>query len=106
MSKAVTPYEPPPDADGGTGTGGRRSKRSTSGVAWTPAADRRRYKKIGQVPGRTPQEKLDYLLKQQGYQRVSQPQASRPARDGMLRLPPPDGSNPFANVFGGRSIGN
>ena len=102
MSKAVskvTPSEPPPGADGGTG----RSKRNTSGVAPTPATDRRRYKKIGQVPGRTPEEKLDYLLKQKGYQRVSQPQASR---DGMLRLPPSDGTNPFANVFGGRSIGN
>ena len=83
------------------GTG--RSKRNTSGVAPTPATDTRRYKKIGQVPGRTPEEKLDYLLKQKGYQRVSQPQASR---DGMLRLPPSDGTNPFANVFGGRSIGN
>ena len=98
----VTPSEPPPGADAGAGGTGR-SKRNTSGVASTPAADRRRYKKIGQVPGRTPEEKLDYLLKQKGYQRVSQPQASR---DGMLRLPPSDGTNPFANVFGGRSIGN
>jgi len=104
MSKAVskvTPSEPPPGADAGTGGTGR-SKRNTSGVASTPAADRRRYKTIGQVPGRTPEEKLDYLLKQ----KASQPRTSQPAANGMLQLPPSDGTNPFANVFGGRSIGN
>ena len=104
MSKAVskvTPSEPPPGADAGAGGTGR-SKRNTSGVASTPAADRRRYKTIGQVPGRTPEEKLDYLLKQ----KASQPRTSQPAANGMLQLPPSDGTNPFANVFGGRSIGN
>ena len=103
-SKAVTKVtqsEPPPGADAGAGGTGR-SKRNTSGVASTPAADRRRYKTIGQVPGRTPEEKLDYLLKQ----KASQPRTSQPAANGMLQLPPSDGTNPFANVFGGRSIGN
>ena len=100
MSKAVTSYGPPPD-DGGTG-GGKRYKRNTSGVASTPATDRNRYKKTKHVPGRTPEEKLDYLLKQ----KASQPRASQSAANGMLQLPPSDGTNPFANVFGGRSIRN
>ena len=43
MSKAVTrvtPYEPPPGADAGIGgTGGKRYKRNTLGVASTPATD-------------------------------------------------------------------
>ena len=94
----VTPSEPPSGADAGTGAG--RSKRNTS--VPTPAADRRRYKTIGQVPGRTPEDKLDYLLKQ----KASQPRTSQQAANGMLALPEPSGTNPFANVFGGRSIGN
>ena len=98
MSKAVTSYEPPLGADGGTG--GSRYKRNTSGVASTPATDRNRYKKFGQVPGRTPEEKLDYLLKQ----KASRPRA-RQAADGMLQLPPSDGTNPFTD-FSGRRIGN
>ena len=103
MSKAVTSYEPPPGADAGIGgTGGKRYKRNTSGVASTPATDRNRYKKGKHVPGKTPEEKLDYLLKH----KASQPRTSQPAPVGMLQLPPSDGTNPFANVFGGRSIGN
>ena len=97
MTKTVTSYEPTPGAGG---TGGTRYKRNTSGVASTPATDRNRYKKIGQVPGRTPEEKLDYLLKQ----KASRPRA-RQAADGMLQLPPSDGTNPFTD-FGGRRIGN
>ena len=96
---------PPPGADAGAGgTGRKRHKQKTSGVASTPATDRNRYKKGKHVPGKTPEEKLDYLLAQA--QKASQHRASQPAANGMLRLPPPDGSNPFANVFGGRSIGN
>ena len=93
MSKIVTSYEPPP-ADGGTG--GKRYKRNTSGVASTPATDRNRYKKTKHVPGRTPEEKLDYLLKQ----KASQPRASQPAANGMLQLPPSDGTNPFTDFRG------
>ena len=96
MAKTVTSYDPTPGAGGGT-----RYKRNPSGVASTPSADRNRYKKIGQVPGRTAEEKLDYLLKQ----KASQPRARQTAADGMLQLPPSDGTNPFT-VFGGRRIGN
>jgi hypothetical protein len=95
MSKTVTSYEPPPGADRGTG-GGKRYKRNTSGVASTPATDRNRYKKTKHVPGRTPEEKLDYLLKQ----KASQPRASQPAANGMLQLPPSDGTNPFTDFRG------
>ena len=47
-------------------------KGKPSGVAKTAATDRRQYKMIGQVPGRTPEEKLDYLLKQKGFQKKGQ----------------------------------
>jgi hypothetical protein len=70
-------------------------KGKPSGVARTAATDRRQYKRIGQVPGRTPEEKLDYLLKQKEMQKKDRP----PRADGMLQLPPSDGTNPFANVF-------
>ena len=104
MSKAVTSYDPPPGAYGGTG-GGKRYNRNTSGVASAPATDRNRYKKTKYVPGKPPEEKLDYRLKQQASQ-PSWRRTSQPALVGMLQLPPSDGTNPFANVFGGRSIGN
>ena len=85
------------------GTGRKRHKQKTSGVASTPATDRNRYRKGKHVPGKTPEEKLDYLLAQA--QNLASQRASQPAADGMLQLPPSDGTNPFA-VFGGRSIGN
>ena len=103
----VTPSEPPPGADAGPGTGGtgrKRHKQKTSGVASTPATDRNRYRKGKHVPGKTPEEKLDYLLAQA--QNLASQRARQPAANGMLQLPPSDGTNPFANVFGGRSIGN
>ena len=89
--KTATSYDPTP------GAGGTRYKRNTSGggVASTTATDRKRYKKSGKVPGRTAEEKLDYLLQQQ----ASQPKARQQPADGMLQLPPSDGTNPFANVF-------
>ena len=57
-------------------------------------------KKSDRSPVALPMKKLDYLLKQ----KASQPRA-RQAADGMLQLPPSDGTSPFT-VFGGRSIGN
>ena len=44
-------------------------KGKPSGVAKTGATDRRQYKRIGQVPGRTAEEKLDYLLKQRVFKK-------------------------------------
>ena len=93
--KTVTSYDPTP------GAGGTRYKRNPSGVASTAATDRKRYKKVGQVPGRTAEEKLDDLLKQ----KANQPRARQPPADGMLQLPPSDGTNPFT-MLGGPSIGN
>ena len=101
----VTPSEPPPGADAGAGgTGRKRYKQKTSGIGSTPATDRNRYRKGKHVPGKTPEEKLDYLLAQA--QNLASQRARQPAANGMLQLPPSDGTNPFANVFGGRSIGN
>ena len=103
MSKTFTSYEPTPGAGGGTG--GTRYKQNTAGVASTAATDRKRYKRTGQVPGRTPEEKLDYLLEQKA-SLPSRGRASQTTAVGMLQLPPSDGTNPLANVFGARSLGN
>ena len=109
MSKAVTkvtPSEPPPGADAGAGgTGRKRHKQKTSGIGSTPATDRNRYRKGKHVPGKTPEEKLDYLLAQA--QNLASQRASQPAaRVGMLQLPPSDGTNPFTDFPSRRSLGN
>ena len=88
-------------------------KQSTIGIPRQAATQRN--KSFKKLPRRTPDEQLDYLLaKQQEKQakkekKKKQKQAKNDGMmqigDGMLQLPPADGTNPFT-VFGGRSLGN
>jgi hypothetical protein len=79
-------------------------KQTTLGVSRQAATQRN--KSFKKVPGRTPDEALDYLLakqqKKQGKkekkkkQKPSKKDGMMQIGDGMLELPPSDGSNPFA----------
>jgi len=77
-------------------------KRNPSGVAEKGATHRKQSKRLGQIPGRTAEDKLDYLLKQKEKQKKGSKKDKPPRNDGMmqlddgmLQLPPSDGTNPF-----------
>ena len=87
-------------------------KQSTIGIPRQAATQRN--KSFKKLPRRTPDEQLDYLLdKQKEKQAKKDKKKQKPSKndgmmqigDGMLQLPPADGTHPFT-VFGGRSLGN
>jgi hypothetical protein len=89
-------------------------KQSTIGIPRQAATQRN--KSFKKLPGRTPDEQLDYLLAKQKEKQAKKEKKKKqkPAKndgmmqigDGMLQLPEPSGTNPFT-VFGDRrSLGN